>query len=145
MTGNIVQAMTGIAPSAQDERAIGALLLSYGSAIDRRDWDKFRACFSDDCECDYGSFGKWRGPAAITLYMKQAHADVGATMHRITNIEIAMGDGRADARSYVDALLLPMSDGGPVHHAVGYYDDQLIRTSNGWRIARRQFVPVKLS
>lgn len=137
--------MTGTAPSAQDERAIGAVLLSYGCAIDRRDWDKFRACFSDDCECDYGSFGKWRGPAAITQYMKQAHADLGATMHRITNIEIAMKDGLANARSYVDALLLPFIDGGPMHQAVGYYDDQLVRTSTGWRIARRQFVAVKLS
>ncbi len=134
--------MKGNVLSAQDERAIGALLLSYGCAIDRRNWDGLRACFSDDCECDYGSFGKWRGPAAITQFMKQAHADVGTTLHRITNIEIAMSDGHAEARSYVDALLLPIGDGGPVHHAIGYYDDQLIRTSNGWRIARRQFVSV---
>lgn len=131
--------------SAQDERSIAALLIAYGCAIDQRDWTKLRNCFSDDCECDYGSFGKWRGPAAITQYMKQAHADLGATMHRITNIEIAMRDGHAEARSYVDALLLPVSDGGPIHQAVGYYDDRLVRTSNGWCIARRLFVPVKLS
>ena len=81
---------SGHALSAQDERAISALLVSYGCAIDRRDWEKLRACFSDDCECDYGGFGKWTGPAAIVQYMKQVHADVGPTLHRITNIETEM-------------------------------------------------------
>lgn len=130
--------------SAQDERAIAALLVSYGSAIDRRDWQKFRACFSDDCECDYGSFGKWQGPKAIATFMKQAHADIGPTLHRITNIETKMQDGQVQARSYVDALLMPFNDGGPIHHGIGYYDDQLVRTGEGWRISRRTFVPVFL-
>jgi 3-phenylpropionate/cinnamic acid dioxygenase small subunit len=130
--------------SAQDDRAIAALLIAYGCAIDRRDWEKFRACFSDDCACDYGSFGKWQGASAVTHYMKQAHADLGPTLHRITNIETRMQDGQAHARSYVDALLMPVTVGGPVHHGIGHYDDQLVRTGAGWRIARRQFVAVFL-
>ena len=130
--------------SAQDERAIGALLIGYGCAIDRRDWTKFRACFAEDCECDYGSFGAWQGPAAITQYMRKAHADIGPTLHRITNIESWIEDGQVHARSYVDALLLPPAAGGQVHRGVGYYDDRLARTAAGWRIARRQFVPVQI-
>lgn len=130
--------------SAQDERAISALLIAYGCAIDRRNWEKLRACFSDDCECDYGSFGKFQGASAVTQYMKQAHADLGPTLHRITNIETWMQDGQAHARCYVDALLMPATVGGPVHHGIGHYDDQLIRTGAGWRIARRQFVAVFL-
>ncbi|MEY4270154.1 MAG: hypothetical protein RLZZ58_1370 [Pseudomonadota bacterium] len=135
---------SGYALSAQDDRAISALLVSYGCAIDRRDWEKLRACFSDDCECDYGTFGKWTGPAAIAQYMKQAHAEVGSTLHRITNIEIEMRGGQVHARSYVDALLMPVNAGGPVHRGIGYYDDQLIRTGAGWRIARRRFTSVSL-
>ncbi len=139
-----VMSSNGLALSAQDDRAITALLVSYGCAIDRRDWQKLRACFSDDCECDYGSFGKWQGPAAIAHFMKQAHADIGPTLHRITNVESWTQDGQAHARSYVDALLMPVNEGGPIHHGIGYYDDQLVRTGAGWRIARRQFVPVFL-
>ena len=135
---------SGHALSAQDDRAISALLVSYGCAIDRRDWEKLRGCFSDDCECDYGSFGKWTGPGAITTYMRQAHADIGATLHRISNIEIAIEGGKAQARSYVDALLMPINAGGPVHHGIGHYEDQLIRTGAGWRIARRHFIPTFL-
>jgi SnoaL-like domain len=139
-----IMTSNGYALSVQDERAIHALLISYGSAIDRRDWEAFRACFSDDCECDYGSFGRWQGPTAIANYMKQAHAEIGPTLHRITNVTTTMEGGQAHARCYVDALLMPMAEGGPIHHGIGYYDDQLIRTGAGWRIARRQFVPVFL-
>lgn len=128
--------------SAQDERAISAILVAYGTSIDQRDWNRFRTCFSEDCEADYGSFGKWTGAVAITAYMKQAHADLGPTLHRITNIEIRNDDGRVSARAYVDALLMPMNEGGPIHRGIGYYDDQLVRTGAGWKIARRQFVPV---
>jgi 3-phenylpropionate/cinnamic acid dioxygenase small subunit len=128
--------------SAQDERDISAILVAYGTSIDQRDWNRFRACFSEDCEADYGSFGKWQGGAAITAYMKQAHADLGLTLHRITNIEIRTEDGRVNARAYVDALLMPMNEGGPIHRGIGYYDDQLMRTGGGWKIARRVFTPV---
>jgi hypothetical protein len=76
--------------------------------------------------------------------MKQAHAEVGSTLHRITNIEIEMRGGQVHARSYVDALLMPVNAGGPVHRGIGYYDDQLIRTGAGWRIARRRFTSVSL-
>lgn len=128
--------------SAQDERAISAILIAYGTSIDQRDWNRFRTCFSEDCVADFGSFGKWQGAVAITAYMKQAHADLGPTLHRITNIEIRRDDGRVSARAYVDALLMPMNAGGPVHRGIGYYEDQLVRTGAGWKIARRQFVPV---
>ena len=76
--------------------------------------------------------------------MKEVLDYVVPTLHRITNIETEMVGGQAHARSYVVALLMPFNDGGPVHHGIGYYDDQLIRTGAGWRIARRQFVPVFL-
>lgn len=128
--------------SAQDERAISEVLVAYGTSIDQRDWNRLRACFSEDCEADYGSFGKWHGAVAIAAYMKQAHADLGPTLHRITNIEIRNEDGGVSARSYVDALLMPMIAGGPIHRGIGYYDDQMARTGGGWRIARRHFTAV---
>jgi 3-phenylpropionate/cinnamic acid dioxygenase small subunit len=128
--------------SAQDERAISAILVAYGTSIDQRDWNGLRACFSEDCEADYGSFGTWHSAAAISIYMKQAHADLGPTLHRITNIEIRSDGARICARSYVDAVLMPMNAGGPMHRGIGFYDDQLVRTGDGWRIARRHFTPV---
>ena len=73
-----------------------------------------------------------------------AHADLGATLHRISNIEIRSVDGGVQSRCYVDALLCPIHEGGPLHRGIGYYDDHLTRTANGWQIARRQFHAVLL-
>lgn len=129
----------GTGLSVQDEREIGALLIAYATGIDQRDWPLFYSLFTSDCEADYGSFGKWHGANAITEYMKQVHAGLGPTLHRITNITIRSVDGSVHARSYVDAMLTPMTEGGPMHRGVGYYDDQLTRTANGWQIARRRF------
>jgi len=129
----------GTGLSALDERAITAVLIGYATGIDRRDWKLFHSLFTYDCEADYGSFGKWLGASAITEYMKQAHADLGPTLHRISNIEIRSSGGQVLARSYVDALLTSMNEGGPLHRGVGHYDDQFVRTASGWQIARRQF------
>lgn len=133
-----------VALCSEDERAIVAVLLRYGTGIDTRDWALFRTCFSDDFEGDYGSFGKWRGPREITEYMRQAHAQLGLTLHRLTNFTIEEDGAHVRARSYVDALLMPATVGGPIHRGIGLYEDQLVRTAEGWKIARRTFVPVKL-
>ena len=36
-------------------------------------------------------------------------------------------------------------DNGSGVNAVGFYDDELVRTAAGWRIARRRFTPVRVS
>ena len=53
---------------------------------------------------------------------------------------MASGDGVA-ARSYVDAIVM-MPDNERGTRAVGYYDDALVRTDDGWKIARRRFTMV---
>lgn len=44
----------------------------------------------------------------------------------------------ANAFSYGNWLLVrEAADGGPTWRGTGYYDDELVRTSRGWRIQRR--------
>jgi 3-phenylpropionate/cinnamic acid dioxygenase small subunit len=127
-----------------DEREIIALLTRYATGIDRRDWPSFRNCFAGDAQTDYGAFGRWNSAAQITAFMEQAHAAVGLTLHRLSNFTItAQGEG-AVARSYVDALLMPGPAGGDVHRGIGYYDDELVKTAEGWRIKVRRFTPVHI-
>lgn len=129
---------------AADDRAVTAVLLRYATALDTRDWPLFRSCFTEDVEADYTGFGRWRGPREITEFMREAHLDVGPTLHRITNISIWWDDDDARSRCYVDAVLMPMQAGGPVQRGIGWYDDRLARTSEGWKISRRIFTPVLL-
>ncbi len=132
--------MTADATSKQD---IAEVLVRYATGIDRRDWDLFRSCFASDCVADYGDIGTWESADAITDFMVTAHAGMGHTMHRISNIAIDVqgGGDRAVARCYVDGMLMA-ADGQTGFNPIGFYDDELVRTPDGWRIVRRTFTMV---
>jgi hypothetical protein len=131
--------------SLQDHHDITQVIYRYGTGIDTRDWALFETCFTADVVAEYGAFGTWRSSAEITAFMREVHLAVGATLHRMSNMVIsAEGDG-AKSRTYVDALLMPLEDGGDVHRGIGYYDDTLVKTDAGWKIAKRRFVSVRLT
>ena len=122
---------------------VAEVLVRYATGIDRRDWDLFRTCFTEDVEADYGDIGVWHGVDEITTFMTEIHAGCGHTMHRISNVAVSPGAGDGVvARCYVDALVLGPDNGAGVR-AAGWYDDELIRTDDGWRITRRRFTLVR--
>lgn len=119
------------------------VLVRYATGIDRRDWDLFRTCFTDDCSADYGVIGSWNGVDEITQWMDEAHRKYNYTLHRLTNPAISVTGDTATARSYVDALLM-LIDGEHMNRGIGFYDDEFRLTDDGWKIARRQFTTVVL-
>jgi 3-phenylpropionate/cinnamic acid dioxygenase small subunit len=132
------------APVDRDVREdVAELLVRYATGIDRRDWPLFRTCFTEDCHADYGDIGVWQGVEAITEYMRKVHAPMGHTLHRISNVAVTRSGDGVSARSYVDVVLLIGGDRGV--HALGFYDDELVRTNQGWKIARRRFTMVHQS
>jgi hypothetical protein len=146
--------MTGVSepngPIGRDVRQdVADVVVRYATGIDSRDWELFRSCFTDDCEADYGDIGVWHGADEITAWMREVHEACGPTLHRITNIVVtATGDGSGDrvtARSYVDGLVMfpdNQADNQAGTRANGVYDDELVATDRGWKIARRRFTAV---
>jgi 3-phenylpropionate/cinnamic acid dioxygenase small subunit len=128
----------------EDRQDITDVLLRYATGIDRRDWPLFRTVFADDCELDYGEVGSWKGVDAVTEFMQQAHAMAGHTMHRLTNQVITVDGDTAEARTYVDTLIM-LGDNTSGVNAAGFYDDELVRTEKGWQIARRRFTEVRVA
>jgi ketosteroid isomerase-like protein len=129
----------------QDDRQdISDLLVRYATGIDRRDWPLFRTVFTDDCELDYGEIGSWKGVDAVTEFMQQAHAMAGYTLHRLTNQAITVEGDKAMARTYIDAVIMAGGNQAGVN-AWGFYDDEIVRAGDGWRIARRRFTQVRVS
>lgn len=128
----------------EDRQDISDLLVRYASGIDRRDWPLFRTVFTEDCELDYGEIGAWSGVDAVTDFMQRVHAPAGHTLHRLTNQAIELDGDSAAARTYVDALIM-FADNQSGANGIGFYDDELVRTSDGWRIARRRFTAVRVA
>jgi 3-phenylpropionate/cinnamic acid dioxygenase small subunit len=122
---------------------IGELLVRYASAVDGRDWELFRTCFTPDCRADYQDIGSWEDVEGLTRFMVDAHAGMGHTQHRISNPVITVEGDRASARTYVD-LVGMTPDGASGINSIGWYDDELVRTEGGWRIARRQYRTVHM-
>lgn len=128
----------------EDRQDIADVLLRYATGIDQSDWPLFRTVFTDDCEVDYGEIGTWTGADAVTQFMEQAHAVAGRTMHRMSNQVITVAGDKAAARTYVDAVIL-VADNTSGVNAIGFYDDEVVRTKDGWRVARRRFTPVRVT
>jgi 3-phenylpropionate/cinnamic acid dioxygenase small subunit len=130
-----------MADTDRAEQRIAEVLTRYATGIDRRDWDLFRTCFTVDVHADYGGVGTWDGVDAITAFMTNVHADMPHTLHRLSNMAISVAGETATARTYVDAFLV-LGDGENIVNAIGFYDDDLVRTPDGWRITRRHFTSV---
>ena len=128
----------------EDRQDISDLLVRYATGIDRRDWPLFRTVFTDDCELDYGEIGAWNGVDAVTDFMEQVHALAGHTMHRLSNQAITVDGDKAAARTYIDGLIMTGDNKSGVN-AIGFYDDEIVRTDGGWRIARRRYIQVRLT
>lgn len=128
----------------EDRQDISDLLVRYATGIDRRDWPLFRTVFTDDCELDYGEIGRWSGVDEVTDFMDKTHARAGHTLHRLSNQVIAVEGDNATARTYVDAVIM-FGDKQAGVNAWGFYDDEIVRTGEGWRIARRRFTQVRVA
>jgi 3-phenylpropionate/cinnamic acid dioxygenase small subunit len=127
-----------------DREDIAEVLVRYATGIDRRDWPLFRTVFTDDCELDYGEIGTFIGVDAVAEFMELSHSAAGHTLHRLTNQAITVNGDRAQARTYIDGLIMAADNKSGVN-AIGYYDDEIVRTADGWRIARRRFTPVRVT
>lgn len=131
--------------SAEDERAVTAVLVRYATGVDRRDWTLFATCFTADLIAEYDGLGSWQGRDALVDYMAKGTAGGGPTLHKVSNFSVSVSGNLAMATSYVDALLMPLEPGGKVRRAQGRYEDQLVRGEDGWKISKRHFIPVQIT
>jgi ketosteroid isomerase-like protein len=120
-----------------DRQAIRDLVTRYACAVDRRDFDAVAACFTPDAEADYTYF---KGPIGVVL--EKIRAGVGGfamTMHVVGNhLAEVHGDEAASETYAICHHRRPgASDGVDLVVAMRYLDE-LVRTTEGWRIRRRR-------
>jgi ketosteroid isomerase-like protein len=126
-----------------DADEVRRTLHSYCRLLDERDLDGLvRRVYLPDAVDDRKRGAPLKGHEEIRRYFATAFEHVASTAHLLSNIEIdiAADGGRATAYSRVTAYHW-IPGGDPVRAAdfvlLGSYDDVLVRTDDGWRIAHR--------
>ncbi len=123
-----------------DRIEIGDLLVRYTRAIDTKDWALLDSVFLPDARVDYRSSGGIAGAyPEVRAWLEKALAAFPAMMHMIGNTTVELDGDAAHTRTYViNPMGFPKEDGGlHVFTVAAHYVDELVRTADGWRIARR--------
>jgi ketosteroid isomerase-like protein len=123
-----------------DVHAIEQLLYRYAVAIDTRDVDALDDVFTPDARLDMSVAGTMT-PAEYQAKARRVLAELDATHHLIASpiVEVGADGDTATAHCYYQAQHVrnDCAD-GPLLLIGGWIDDELVRTAEGWRIARRR-------
>jgi hypothetical protein len=133
------QALAVRIQQVEDHIAIERVLMEYGRALDRRDFDTYSQLFATNGEWS-GSLGTFRGPAAIKAAMEKSFKDsraapIPTNFHVLTNAIIDVKGDRATAWS--KWTFMNMVDNKPVVVLAGQYEDTLVREGGEWKFLRR--------
>ena len=124
-----------------DVLAIRDLAISYGHAIDDRDWDRFEALWLPDAHIDYLSSGGIEGtPAEIRAWLPEGLAAFTWCMHSILTHEIRFtGPTTASGRVHLFNRNGVEWEGEPeLLDVSGVYVDEYERVGDHWKFRRRE-------
>jgi ketosteroid isomerase-like protein len=123
----------------EDREAIWNLMLEYRSQLDRRDFAAYSRLFTEDGEW-LGNLGAAKGPAEIEQLLIRTlegwSGEENANLHLVDNARIDVRGDRATAES-VWVYITHDEESRPVLSLIGHYDDEIVRTADGWRFKRR--------
>jgi hypothetical protein len=124
--------------SLVDERDIVRVALRYARALDTKDWALLDEVFLPDATAELGSRTLLEGIEAIRRRIRTALEALDASQHLVGNHEVDVVADTATHRCYVQAQhVRRAAPGGPNYIVAGIYEDRLVRTAAGWRIAHR--------
>ncbi len=132
--------MTMSLQEISDRLEINDLLISYCTAVDSDDIDRFDEIFTPDAIIDYSVFGFDRaGLEATKQFLKESLPAVPGKQHMIANSEVHLDGDRATARTLCfNPMVVPRDGGGfQMMYFHLWYQDTLLRTGKGWRISER--------
>jgi len=130
-----------------DERDIQRVYCRYCDIIDTKDFDKLTEVFATDAVQDYTST---LGPDGIVKgtvpLIAAAHhhlgpgSNCGPTHHNVVNFRINVSGDTAKAKVHYYAVHQGVGKyPGAIYSMWGEYDDDLVRTNEGWRVKNRMY------
>ena len=123
-----------------DRLEIQQLLVAYSTAIDSRRFDDLDQVFTADAYIDYRAMGGVDGHyPEVKAWLAQVLPNFPAYAHMLGNFDVRISGDTATARTLCfNPMVLPGSDEQPQVLFCGlWYDDEFVRTDDGWRMTRR--------
>jgi hypothetical protein len=127
----------------EDRVLISERVVTYGRAVDLRDWALFGECFTDPVHADYSQNGL---PAAefvrddLVEIVRSAVSGYTATQHLSAN-HVVVFDAHDSDRARCSSAMYAQhhSTDGDGHELLilrGWYDNHLLRVADEWKIER---------
>jgi hypothetical protein len=125
----------------EDRAELSDLVLRYFVAADDDDMARLGATFAEDAEFVIGGgFSGGTDRASIVRFIEEDRKNMGVTVHTQNYTLLTFTDD--DHASGVVGAHLELARGGTtVYGAVRYLDDY-VRTSEGWKIKRREMATI---
>ena len=124
-----------------DERDILRGLGLFARLVDQKRFGELEQVFAPHITFDYGSGIDEAGMEALRALMVKFLGVCGGTQHLIGSILVDVDGDTASSGAYVQARHQRENDpSGLVFDTSGEYRDRWERTSQGWRIVRRDAV-----
>ena len=124
--------------TAADKQEIQDLQNYYSYSIDSGEYDNLDDVFVPDAIADYGRAGLNEGVEAIKATCRNALDPLDAAQHVNGNHWAEIDGDTATAGCYLQVHMYKEGAPDGEHFEMGArYDDELIRTSAGWRMTRR--------
>ncbi|BBY07873.1 nuclear transport factor 2 family protein [Mycobacterium noviomagense] len=121
-----------------DRLEIQQLLVNYSAAIDSRRFDDLDDVFTPDAYIDYSAFDGIVGRyPEVKAWLAEVLPNFANYAHMLGLPSIQLDGDTATARTF---CFNPMVFGGekPSTMLLGlWYDDEFVRTAQGWRMSRR--------
>ncbi len=125
--------------SQYDKAEIIEVLNLYGLALDAHQWDLFDLVFTEDITAEFGPAGAaWQGLANFKRSFAEFHKGLDNHEHTMMGHLVHVDGDTAHTFSYGNWVLIrDAAEGGSTWTGTGWYDDELVRTDQGWRIRHR--------
>jgi len=121
-----------------DRLEIQQLLIDYSTAIDQRRFDDLDRVFTADAYIDYRAMGGIDGVYPdVKAWLQQVMPNFPVYAHMLGNLAVTIDGDVASSRTICFNPMVLGGEGKQVLFCGLWYDDEFVRTGDGWRMTRR--------
>jgi ketosteroid isomerase-like protein len=121
----------------QDRVDIADVLYKYSSSVDSFDTEGVRSALADDIWAQYGNGDPVEGGDKLAGWIEQATATVIWQHHLLNVYHVTIDGDQAKTLSYLTSYQVFEENPKAAVILVARYHDELQRTADGWKIAKR--------